>query len=64
MKAKEIKNLAKKIAQQEINLRNTTTTEEKSRIEKEIVRLSACVKTIEDMVALDEAIQDILLKNS
>lgn len=64
MKAKEIKNLAKKIAQQEINLRNATTTEEKSRIEKEIVRLSACVKTIEDMVALDEAIQDILLKNS
>ena len=64
MKAKEIKNLAKKIAQQEINLRNATTTEEKSKIEKEIVRLSACVKTIEDMVALDEAIQDILLKNS
>ena len=64
MKAKEIKNLAKKIAQQEINLRNATTTEEKSRIEKEIVRLSACVKTIEDMVALDEAIKDILLKNS
>ena len=64
MKAKEIKNLAKKIAQQEINLRNATTTEEKSRIEKEIVRLSACVKTIEDMVALDDAIQEILLKNS
>ena len=64
MKAKEIKNLANKIAQQEINLRNATTTEEKSRIEKEIVRLSACVKTIEDMVALDDAIQEILLKNS
>lgn len=64
MKAKEIKNLAKKIAQQEINLRNATTTEEKSRIEKEIVRLSACVKTIEDMVALDDAIQEMLLKNS
>lgn len=64
MKTKEIKNLAKKIAQQEINLRNATTTEEKSRIEKEIVRLSACVKTIEDMVALDDAIQEMLLKNS
>ena len=64
MKAKEIKNLAKKIAQQEINLRNVATTEEKSRIEKEIVRLSACVKSIEDMVALDDAIQEILLKNS
>lgn len=64
MKAKEIKNLAKKIAQQEKILQNVTTTEEKSRVEKEIVRLSACVKSIEDMVALDEAIQDILLKNS
>ena len=64
MKAKEIKNLAKKIAQQEEILQNVTTTEEKSRVEKEIVRLSACVKSIEDMVALDEAIQDILLKNS
>ena len=64
MKQKEIKNLAKKIAQQEKILQNVTTTEEKSRVEKEIVRLSACVKTIEDMIALDEAIQDILLKNS
>ena len=64
MKAKEIKNLAKKIAQQEKILQNASTTEEKSRAEKEIVRLSACVKTIEDMIALDEAIQDILLKNS
>ena len=64
MKAKEIKNLAKKIAQQEKVLQNATSTEEKGRAEKEIVRLSACVKTIEDMVALDEAIQDILLKNS
>ena len=64
MKTKEIKNLAKKIAQQEKILQNATTTEEKSRIQKEIVRLSACVKSIEDMIALDEAIQDILLKNS
>ena len=64
MKTKEIKNQAKKIAQQEKILQNASTTEEKSRVEKEIVRLSACVKSIEDMVALDEAIQDILLKNS
>ena len=64
MKAKEIKNLAKKIAQQEKNLQNATTTEEKGRAENEIIRLSACVKTIEDMIALDDAIQDILMKNS
>ena len=64
MKQKEIKNLAKKIAQQEMILQKATSTEEKQRAEQEIVRLSACVKTIDDMVALDEAIQDLLMKNS
>ena len=64
MKQKEIKNLAKKIAQQELILQKATSTEEKQRAENEIIKLSACVKSIEDMVALDEAIQDLLLKNS
>lgn len=64
MKQKEIKNLAKKIAQQEMILQKATSTEEKQRAEQEIVRLSACVKTVDDMVALDEAIQDLLMKNS
>lgn len=64
MKQKEIKNLAKKIAQQERILQNATTLEEKSRAEQEIIKLSSCVKSIEDMVALDEAIQDLLMKNS
>ena len=64
MKQKEIKNLAKKIAQQELILQKSTSTEEKQRAETEIVRLSSCVKSIEDMVALDEAIQDLLLKLS
>ena len=64
MKAKEIKNLAKKIAQQEIILQTTQDLNEKARAEREIVKLSACVKSIEDMVALDEAIQDLLEKNS
>ena len=64
MKQKEIKNLAKKIAQQEMILQEATSTEEKQRAEQEIIRLSACVKTVDDMVALDEAIQDLLMKNS
>ena len=64
MKQKEIKNLAKKIAQQEMLLQKATSTEEKQRAEQEIIRLSACVKTVDDMVALDEAIQDLLMKNS
>lgn len=64
MKQKEIKNLAKKIAQQEMILQNSKDSYEKARAEKEIMKLSACVKSIDDMVALDDAIQDILAKNS
>ena len=64
MKQKEIKNLAKKIAQQENILQNSTSLEEKARAEKEIIKLSACVKSIEDMVLLDDAIQELLIKNS
>ena len=64
MKKKEIKNLAKKIAQQEMILQKATSTEENQRAEQEIIRLSACVKTVDDMIALDEAIQDLLMKNS
>ena len=45
-------------------LQKATSTEEKQRIEQEIIRLSACVKTVDDMVSLDEAIQDLLMKNS
>ena len=64
MKQKEIKNLAKKIAQQEMIIQKSTDMSEKARAEAEIMKLSACVKSIEDMVALDEAIQDLLMKNS
>lgn len=63
MKQKEIKNLAKKIAQQEKILQKPDVTEEeKSRAEKEIIKLSSCVKSIEDMIMLDEAILDYLEK--
>lgn len=45
-------------------LQNSKDSYEKARAEKEIMKLSACVKSIDDMVALDDAIQDILAKNS
>ena len=61
MKQKEIVNLAKKIAQQERMLQQATTTEEKSRIEQEIVKLCSKVKSIDDMMAVDDAVQEILL---
>ena len=64
MKQKEIKNLAKKIAQQEKIIQTASNLEEKARAEQEIIKLSACVKSVEDMIALDDAIQDLLMKNS
>lgn len=64
MKQKEIKNLAKKIAQQELKLQKATSLQEKNEAENEIIKLSSKVNSIEDMVALDEAIQDLLMKNS
>ena len=65
MKRKEIKNLAKKIYQQELILQNPeSTSKEKRQAEAEIIRLSGCVNNINDMMQLDEAIQDLLLKNS
>ena len=64
MKAIEIKNLAKKIASLDIILKNASSLEEKQRAENEIIKLSACVKSIEDMIAVDEAIQELLMKNS
>ena len=65
MKRKEIKNLAKKIYQQELILQNPdASSKEKQQAELEIIRLSGCVDSINDMMQLDEAIQDLLLKNS
>lgn len=64
MKAKEIKNLAKKIAQQELIIMNSNSLEEKARAEQEIIKLSACVNSIDDMVAVDDAVQELLAKNS
>ena len=64
MKRKEILALAKKIAQQEMILENSTDSAEKARAEKEIIKLSASVKSLSDMVELDDAIQDFLRHKS
>lgn len=64
MKRKEILALAKKIAQQEMILENSTDSAEKARAEKEIIKLSASVKSLSDMVELDDAIQDFLKHKS
>lgn len=64
MKKKEIKNLAKKIAQQELIIQTSEITEEKNNARNEIIKLSSYIKSFEDMILLDEAIQDLLTKNS
>ena len=60
MKRKEIKNLAKRIAHLEIELQLQVDKEERAKIEDEIMRLSSHINSIEDMVALDEEIQNLL----
>lgn len=63
MKKKELKNLAKKIAKYELIVQTSTDKKEIRRAQEEIMALSGCVESIEDMSALDELIQDILEKN-
>ena len=63
MKQKEIKNLAQKIAKYE---RIVQTSDDKKLVhqaEEEIMRLSSSVDSLEDMVAIDELVMELLEKN-
>ena len=62
MKKKEIKNLAKKIAALEFILQKSDDKKLINDSEKEIMRLSNEVDSLEDMIALDEEILKILEK--
>lgn len=65
MKKKEIKNLAKKIAQQELIIQNPDASlEERGRAECEIERLSSRIESFDDMDLLDDLIQEFLQKNN
>ena len=64
MKRKEIKNFAKKIAALELQLSKSTDMEQKSRIEKEIMTICSKVGNLDDIIAIDEEVQEILSKNS
>lgn len=63
MKQKELKNLAKKIAKLEETLSNLSSTEDKSLIENEIMKLAGKVTNINDMVLLDDLIQEEIAKS-
>jgi hypothetical protein len=60
MKRKELKTLAKKIAAAEQKYQNATDDSEKSLIEKEIMKLSSQVHSIEEMEKIDDMVREIL----
>lgn len=62
MKAKELKNIAKKIAKCELIIQNSTDKKAIRDAQDEIMILSGSVDRIEDMVAIDEYVQEILEK--
>lgn len=64
MKRKEIQNLAKKIAKCEQIIQTSTDEGEISRAENEIMKISSSVKSLEDMMAIDELVIDLLEKLS
>lgn len=64
MKRKELKALAAKIAKAEQIIQNSDDAKAIKKAELEIVTLSGHVNSIEDMVAIDEMVQEILEKKS
>ena len=61
MKKKELKDLARKIAEQEKILQDLTiTSEQREEAENKIFFLSSKIENLEDMDLLDEYIQELL----
>lgn len=60
MRTKERKKLAQKIAACELIIERSTDTNEIKRAQDQIIALSGCVDNIEDMMAIDELVQDII----
>ena len=56
MKKKELKNLAKKIAKQEIIIQTTDDMDKKAEAEQVIMKLSSQVDKFEDIFELDELV--------
>jgi hypothetical protein len=63
MKQKEIKNLAQKIAKYERIIQTSDDKKLVHQAEEEIMRLSSSVNSLEDMVAIDELVMELLEKN-
>ena len=63
MKQKEIKNLAQKIAKYERIIQTSDDKKLVRQAEEEIMKLSSSVTSLDDMVAIDEAVMELLEKN-
>ena len=64
MKRKELKNLAKKVAQCEYILQTSDDQYEKEQARDEIMKISSGIHSFEDLDLLDEMVQDLLSKMS
>ena len=63
MKKKELKNLAAKIAKYERIIQTSDDKKAVKQAENEIMRLSSCVESLDDLVAIDEFVLELLEKN-
>lgn len=63
MKKKELRNLAAKIAKLEKIIQSSDDKDEISKAENEIIKVSSSVKSLEDMMAIDEIVMELLAKN-
>lgn len=60
MKRKELKNLAKKIAQAEHIIQTSDNQDEIQRAQIEIMTLSSHVDSLDDITIIDEMVQELL----
>ena len=60
MKRKELKNLAKKIAQAEHIVQTSDNQDEIQRAQMEIMTLSCHVDSLDDITIIDEMVQELL----
>lgn len=63
MKQKEIKNLAQKIAKYERIVQNSDDKHLVRQAQEKIMELTSSVTSLDDMVAIDEAVMELLEKN-
>ena len=63
MKKKELKNLAAKIAKCEKIIQTSDDKKAIHQAENEIMELSGKVTSLEDMIAIDELVMELLEKN-